>query len=169
MVRPHVAEKLGRNLPRGIMASGNIKSKLFKAVGAFLLSVDTKRTLFLLRDNDSHSNTWGLVGGKIEDNESAIEALHREMTEEIGFVPTINKCIPLELFKSDDGKFEYHTYVCLINEEFIPQLSDEHSGYAWSSIDSFPRPLHPGLYSSLNNYDIQQKLQTVKDILEITC
>ena len=147
------------------MAFNNLK--LFKACGALLLANDTKRLMFLLRDNDTHSNTWGLVGGKVEANETVMQALDREIMEEVGKSLSINKTIPLELFRSDDGNFEYHTFICLIDEEFIPKLSDEHKGYCWCDVDSFPKPLHPGLYSSLNNYDIQQKLMTVKDILEI--
>ena len=142
------------------MANNHLK--LFKACGALLLSNSTKRMLFLLRDNDTHSNTWGLVGGKVEDNETVMQALNREIFEEVGRQVAINKTIPLELFRSDDGNFEYHTFVCLIDEEFIPTLSDEHKGYCWCDVDSFPKPLHPGLFSSLSNTDIQQKLTTVK-------
>jgi len=160
-----MASKLGRPIQRGILASNNMK--LFKACGALLLSNKTKRSLFLLRDNDSHSNTWGLVGGKVEDTESVMEALRREILEEVGKELEINKTIPLELFRSDDGNFEYHTFVCIIDEEFIPNLSDEHKGYCWCDVDSFPKPLHPGLWSSLNNEEIQQKLNTVKDVLEV--
>lgn len=147
------------------MATDNLK--LFKACGALLLANDTKRLLFLLRDNDTHSNTWGLVGGKVESNETVMQALTREIEEEVGKPVAINKTIPLELFRSDDNNFEYHTFICLIDNEFIPHLSDEHKGYCWCDVDSFPKPLHPGLWSSLSNYDIKQKLNTVKDVLEI--
>ena len=64
------------------MVTGNLK--LFKACGTLLLANNTKRLLFLLRDNDTHSNTWGLVGGKVEDSETVMQALTREIKEEIG-------------------------------------------------------------------------------------
>ena len=57
--------------------------KLFKACGALLLANDTKRLLFLLSDNDTHSNTWGLAGGKVEDTETIMQALSREIIEEV--------------------------------------------------------------------------------------
>jgi len=161
-----MAKKLGRALSRRVIPINNLR--LFKACGTLLLALDTKRLLFLLRDNDTHSNTWGLVGGKVENNETVMQALAREIKEEIGFELKINKTIPLELFRSDDNNFEYHTFICIIDKEFIPHLSSEHKGYSWCNVDSFPKPLHPGLYSSLNNFDIQQKINTVKDILEIT-
>ena len=160
-----MAEKLGRSISRGPVLAGDIK--LFKACGALLLANDTKRVLFLLRDDDTYSNTWGLVGGKVENEETVMEALRREIFEEVGHDVDIIKTIPLELFRSDDQKFEYHTFICMIDNEFLPKLSDEHSGYAWTLVDNFPKPLHPGLWSSLNNYDIQQKLMTMKDVLEI--
>ena len=162
-----MAKKLGGVIQRRSVAPSNLK--LFKACGALLLANSTKRFLFLLRDNDTHSDTWGLVGGKVEDDETVMQALEREIIEEVGKPILIKKTIPLELFNSEDGNFEYHTFVCLIDEEFIPDLSDEHKGYCWCDVKSFPKPLHPGLWSSLSNYEIQKKLHTVKDILEIAC
>jgi 8-oxo-dGTP pyrophosphatase MutT (NUDIX family) len=137
------------------------------AAGALFISVKTGRGLFLLRDQDTYSDTWGLVGGQIEATETLQQGLLREIQEEIGFVPQTLKTIPLELFSSPDGHFNYHTFVILVKTEFIPHLSSEHKGYAWCNLTNTPKPLHPGLYSSFNNSIIQDKLKTIRDLLEV--
>jgi len=158
-----MAKKLGRSIPRRSMVNRDLT-----AAGALFLSAKSGRCLFLLRDQDTYSDTWGLVGGQLEQNETLYQGLTREIAEEIGFVPEIIKTIPLELFSSPDGHFNYHTFVILVKTEFIPELSSEHKGYAWCDLTNTPKPLHPGLYNSLNSQVIKDKLQTIQNILEIT-
>jgi 8-oxo-dGTP pyrophosphatase MutT (NUDIX family) len=138
-----------------------------RAVGGMLLARETSRVLYLLRDQDTYSNTWGLVGGKVEQGETAMDALRREMIEELGRLPDILKTIPVELFTSEDGHFQYHTYVCVIDHEFIPQLSSEHKGYCWCALDAAPKPLHPGLYSALNTKEMRHKFRTLANVLDL--
>ena len=138
------------------------------AVGALFISVKSGHGLFLLRDQDTYSNYWSLVGGQIEQGESLQQGLAREIEEEIGFNPPILKTIPLELFTSQDKHFNYHTFVLLVKTEFIPILSSEHKGYAWCDLNNTPKPLHPGLYNSMNNSVIKEKLHTIQELLEIT-
>jgi uncharacterized protein len=137
------------------------------AVGALFISVSSECALFLLRDQDTYSNTWSLVGGKLESNETLYGGLIREIKEEIGFEPTILKVLPIEYFQSPDGHFNYHTFAVIVPTEFIPTLSKEHKGFAWCKLDNPPKPLHPGLYRSLQNKVIKDKLSTIKNILEI--
>jgi len=137
------------------------------AVGALFISQNTGRALFLLRDQDTYSNTWSLVGGQLENGETLYGGLIREVREEIGFEPTIQKVLPLEYFSSPDGHFSYHTFVVIVPNEFIPTLSSEHKGYAWCDLSSTPKPLHPGLYNSLSNKTIKDKLKTIAEVLKI--
>ena len=143
------------------------KSRI-RAAGALFLSVKTKRFLFLMRADDTYTDTWATVGGRAELGETVIESLGREIKEEIGFLPIVRKTIPIDLFVSNDGKFEFHTFICLVDNEFIPNLNNEHKGYAWSGIDSFPKPLHPALYNALKSNELKTKITSVLELLEIS-
>jgi hypothetical protein len=134
--------------------------------GGLFLSKSTKRFLFLNRSEGKTDGTWGIVGGKHEpSDQTPYEALCREVQEEIGFLPDIEKTIPLEQYESKDGGFYYHTYVLLVKDEFIPQLNHEHSGYAWVSKDYWPKPLHSGLRTTLSSKTNKAKIDTIFDVL----
>jgi len=91
--------------------------------------------------------------------------LKREIREEIGSVDII-KTIPLETFVSNDENFLYHTYLCVVKNEFIPKLNEEHDGYAWVQFGKWPKPLHQGLRNTLTNRTNQMKLETVFKMLK---
>jgi len=136
--------------------------------GALFYATSTKRFLFLLRDQGRTAGTWGIVGGRKEKSDANVyEALKREVAEEIGDIPVVKKTIPLELFVSKDDRFFYHTYLLIIENEFIPKLNHEHTGWAWTTLDATPKPLHQGLRTSFANKTIRTKLQTVFDIIDI--
>jgi 8-oxo-dGTP pyrophosphatase MutT (NUDIX family) len=132
--------------------------------GALFYSTNTKRFLLVHR-NEGKNSVWGIVGGKSEEQERPYQSLLREIEEEIGFIPKIRKAIPLELFTSNDGKFFYHTYVLLVDDEFIPKLNNEHDGYSWVSKDRWPKPLHQGVRKTLNNSIIKEKLMVMIDLI----
>jgi ADP-ribose pyrophosphatase YjhB (NUDIX family) len=132
--------------------------------GAMIYSLATRRFLFLYRKQSKNSNVWGLVGGTNEYEESPGEALYREIDEEIGKV-NILKTIPIETFTSRDKRFKYYTYVCTVENEFIPKLNDEHSGYAWASYNDWPQPLHQGIVKTLKSKVIKNKFETIFSVL----
>ena len=72
------------------------------------------------------------------NKEQIIDCLNREIFEEIGKVDNIIKVIPLDLYTSQDEKFEYHTFACIVENEFIPQLNHEHKGFCWTTLDGIP-------------------------------
>jgi ADP-ribose pyrophosphatase YjhB (NUDIX family) len=135
--------------------------------GALFYALNTKRFLFLHRTQSKQNNVWGLVGGRSTTNETPIKALQREIKEEIGDVAEAVKTIPLETFVSTDEKFNFHTYLLVVKQEFIPKLNDEHDGYAWASFSKWPKPLHQGLRNTLQNKTNITKLKTVFEVVDL--
>jgi 8-oxo-dGTP pyrophosphatase MutT (NUDIX family) len=140
-----------------------MENSSINAVGAWFYSINTQRYLYLLRNDPRHPNTWGLPGGKIESGETLIEAMQRECIEELGFVPAYIKLVPLEKFTSADQGFCYHTFFCTVDSEFIPILNDEHIGYAWIKSGTWPKPMHPGLWSTINFDAVKEKIQSIEN------
>jgi len=140
-------------------------NRINNSVGILFCALKTNRHLFLLR-NDKKINTWGLPGGKVERGESLKTALERECNEEIQFwVPNI-KLFPIEQFTSEDKRFVYHTFYSFIDNEFIPKLNHEHIGYCWVDMNLYPKPLHRGLFNTLNYKIIQQKISLIHDAVK---
>jgi len=135
--------------------------------GALFYAKSTRRFLLLQKAHGKHEGTWGLVGGTNITGETPWQGLQREIIEEIGSLPDIKKTIPLETFVSNDTVFNFHTYLCVVDCEFIPILSDEHQGWAWAVIDRAPKPLHQGLRNSFSSKTIRTKLQTIFDLVDL--
>lgn len=135
--------------------------------GALFYTLKSKRFLLLYRKNGKRSEQWGIVGGTNEGSETPWEGLKREIEEEIGFLPSIKKTIPLETFISSDSHFQFHTYLCVIEEEFIPNLNNEHDGYAWVGFNNWPKPLHQGLRNTLSSKINKAKLETVFKMVDL--
>jgi 8-oxo-dGTP pyrophosphatase MutT (NUDIX family) len=135
--------------------------------GALFYCIETQRFLLLYREKSKAKNVWGLVGGRNDYAETPWSGLKREIEEEIGFVPSIKKTVPLETFISTDEHFNFHTYLCVVENEFIPKLNDEHSGYAWVQMNKWPKPLHHGLQNTLRSKTNLKKLDTVIRLIEL--
>jgi 8-oxo-dGTP pyrophosphatase MutT (NUDIX family) len=148
------------------METRTIKERIVCS-GALFYAKSTRRFLLLQKAHGKHEGTWGLVGGTTVLDETPWQGLQREIAEEIGSIPEIKKTIPLETFVSNDTVFNFHTYLCVIDNEFVPILSDEHIGWAWATIDRAPKPLHQGLRNSFSSKTIRTKLQTIFDLVDL--
>ena len=135
---------------------------IVNAVGVWFHSTTTNRYLYLLRNDPRHPGTWGLPGGKVDPGESLLAAMTRECEEELGAMPDHQRVIPIEQFTSSDGGFVYHTFFCTVDHEFVPVLNDEHIGWAWIDSGVWPRPMHPGLWSTVNFDAVREKIATLE-------
>lgn len=127
------------------------------SAGVFFYAKKTQRYLYLLRTDTKNPVNWGIPGGKIEEDETLLEGIARECEEEIGMFPSYAKLIPIQKFVNNS--FTYHTFFCEVDDEFTPNLNDEHCGYAWVGDNQYPKPLHPGLFSTVNFDVVQEKLK----------
>ena len=94
-----------------------------------------------------------------------VAGLLREIREELGSDLSTNKIIPVEKITSDTGQFIYHTFVIRVDQEFVPDLNSEHRGYCWVPLDDYPRPLHPGVWRTVNFHTIMEKIRTLETVL----
>ena len=133
-------------------------SNMNQAAGVFFYSKSTQRYLYLLR-TDIKNPTWSIPGGGVDPDETLFEGIARECDEEMAFDIAELKLIPIQKFVNNN--FVYHTFFCEVEEEFIPKLNDEHVGYAWVKEGQYPKPLHPGLFSTVNIDIVIEKLNSL--------
>jgi ADP-ribose pyrophosphatase YjhB (NUDIX family) len=143
-----------------------MESSSVNAVGVWFYAIDTQRYLYLMRDDPKHPDTWGLPGGRMEPGETMIDAMTRECCEELGSMPDYIKLVPLEKFTTTDQHFAYHTFFCSVAREFIPVLNHEHIGWAWIASGTWPKPMHPGLWSTVNFDAVQNKITTMEQLVQ---
>ena len=156
---------MGQELSR-TLSGRHVESSAVNAVGLWFYAVDTDRYLYLMRNDPKHPGSWGLPGGRVEAGESLRDAMFRECTEELGFVPDFMRLLPIEKFTTVDGGFAYHTFYCSVEREFVPILNHEHLGYAWIDSGTWPKPMHPGLWSTVNFEAVQNKILTIESTIQ---
>ena len=131
-------------------------------VGTLIAATSTSRVLLNLRaEHKTHSLCWSLFGGMIEQNEQPKDALLRELSEEIGFIPDIEKIYPFDVYQSRDKAFKYLSFVTIVKDEFIPELNDENCGYCWINLGVWPRPMHQGARITFCNLRAIDKIRTM--------
>lgn len=98
-----------------------------------------KNGKILLIKESSHSswrpNTWSLPGGKIDKNETFIEALHREMKEETGLKIKIKGLFRIEEIiqnVNNENKLVHHyIFIGKHTEEKLKKPDQHSAGHKW--------------------------------------
>ena len=97
---------------------------------------------FVLVHRLSHKidgDTWGLPGGKVEKDESDMDAIRRELFEETGYSAQdheLNKLNEHDFVSPRGDTFTYVTFqVLLDNHHDVIIETGAHSEYAWVTVD----------------------------------
>jgi hypothetical protein len=117
--------------------------------GLLFLSKSSGRLLLILENGYWTVPTFVRNSTLLDDAESLLIKYSR------------GKILPIELYLSADRGFEYSTYLCLVDTEFI---TEEKSTIAWAHLDYLPKHLHNGLKNTLNNHTIKTKIKTVLEL-----
>jgi len=117
--------------------------------GLLFLAKTTGRILLILEDYKWTVPTFLRVGPLLDDAQQLLTQYSQ------------GKILPIELYLSEDKGFEYGTYVCLVNEEFLTNAT---STICWSCLDYLPKQLHAGLKTTLNNQIIKTKIETIMEL-----
>jgi hypothetical protein len=117
--------------------------------GLLFLSKSTGRILLILENQKWTVPTFERLTILLED------------AKELLTTYASGRLLPIELYLSEDRGFEYSTYVCLVNTEFLTQAS---STIAWCSLNELPKQLHTGLKTTLSNAIIKTKIETILEL-----
>lgn len=117
--------------------------------GLLFLSKTSKRILLILEDLKWTLPTFPRQQSLLDDAQTLLKNFSN------------GKILPIELYLSDDKGFEFGTYVCLVDQEFLTTAS---STIAWCNLDNLPKNLHTGLKTTLNNTMIRIKLETILEL-----
>lgn len=117
--------------------------------GLLFLAKTTGRVLLILEDSRWTVPTFPRSGPLLEDAQNLLLDYCK------------GKILPIELYLSEDKGFEYGTYVCVVDQEFLTCATPT---VCWAELDYLPKQLHTGLKTTLNNQIIRVKIETIMEL-----
>lgn len=117
--------------------------------------VDQGRVLLLANDRGE----WELPGGRLDSGESEVEALVREIDEELGVAATVGRRLGEEPFEVIPGRtVRIVSYGCEIDGANGLRLSGEHRALLWVPADALGDLPIPAVYRRAINLWISQRI-----------
>lgn len=134
------------------MKASDLQAQKKRGAGCLVFSADTGKFLLIRRSNYVAAPlTWGLPGGKVEEDERPSDAAKREVLEEIGFDIGQHKLRLIYTNETHAPRFKFYTYSCIVDKEFEPVLNWESDDYTWCTPSDLPSPLHWGVQQMINH------------------
>ena len=115
--------------------SGEYKNKLKD--GASALIIHKNKVLLFLRDDTptiSYPNHWGLPGGGIDEGETPVEAIKRELVEEVSYSPEKLVLIGEKIYGPTHTAFLFISFVDDKESKFF-----KHAGLEGQDVRFFTR------------------------------
>jgi hypothetical protein len=130
-----------------------ISTGMQQRAGLLFLAKTTGRMLLILEDSKWTVPTFARSGPLLADAKDLLENYSQ------------GRILPIELYLSEDRGFEYGTYVCLVDQEFLTAAA---STICWAKLSQLPKQLHTGLKITLNNAVIKTKIETIMELENAT-
>lgn len=118
-----------------------------QGAGVFVICTSTKRILVAMRSEFvNEPNTWGIIGGAIDEGETPEQGAKRELVEETGY-KGIFELIPAYIYEAPNHTFQYHNFIGIIPKEFKANCDWETSHTEWMTLEELLKaePKHFGL------------------------
>ena len=124
----------------------------------------------LIDKNGNESDFWSTPGGRIEDNESLLGCLEREMIEETGVKPQIGNLIIVQQFQDGDHeKMEFFFHIKNAEDYEEIDLANISHGTTEVSKHEFIDPKTESLKPDiLRNIDIEQCIDNAEPTVVIS-
>lgn len=117
--------------------------------GLLFLAKSSGRVLLIYEDGRWTVPTFLKKTATLEDAAAILDSYSR------------GKILPIELYQSEDKGFEYGTYVCLVDHEFVTVAAKT---ICWCDRYELPKNLHTGLKTTLSSQSTRIKLETILEL-----
>lgn len=125
-----------------------IHTSMQKHAGILFISRKSSKILMILKDEKWTVPFFSRNTSVFDDSKELINSYYGKEY----------KLIPIELYTSHDQGFEFGTFICLVEQEFVLKTDET---FCWANLDNLPKNVHNGLKSTLNDKIVKTKIDTI--------
>ena len=125
-----------------------IHTSMQKHAGILFISKKSSRVLLILEDLKWTVPSFTREHSVVKDAQTIIYEYYGKDA----------RLVPVELYVSQDSGFEFSTYICLVDSEFVPSNDQT---FCWTTLNTLPKGIHTGLKTTLTNKIIKTKIDTI--------
>lgn len=127
------------------------KSKKVQAAGVLLFHPDGKKILLARRSHGDAIGQFSIFGGCVEEGESKVDAIVRELKEESGIEGLDKAKFKRALINKVSPLLTYWNYTYQLEEVPKISLNKEHDWYKFYDVKDLPNKTHEGVIKLLKH------------------